>query len=160
MVLCWLPVVQTRSSRISPEFAGFHQNLPGFTRICRISPEFAGFHENLPDFTRISPKIHQNFARIANWSILKRGITTTQPSHTMCPRFPGSGPRKTEIVCRKTGCTADSHYPVITVNPQTKNLDFRGFDWSRFLIPRGGIPRSIGNLPEIIRHRSHVEMSN
>ena len=33
--------------------------------------------------------------------------------------------------------------------PQTKNLDSRGDDSSRFLILRGGIPRSIGNSTEI-----------
>ena len=31
----------------------------------------------------------------------------------------------------------------------TKNLDFRGFDSIIFLISRGGIPRSIGDFPEI-----------
>ena len=34
-----------------------------------------------------------------------------------------------------------------TVNAQTKNLDFRGFDSSRFLSLGGGIPRSPGNFP-------------
>ena len=34
-----------------------------------------------------------------------------------------------------------------TSAPEIKNLDFRGFDSSRFLILRGGIPRSIGNSP-------------
>ena len=35
-----------------------------------------------------------------------------------------------------------------TPNLPTKSLDFRGFDSSRLLIQRGGIPRSIGNFPE------------
>ena len=34
-------------------------------------------------------------------------------------------------------------------NPQTNDVDLRGFDSSRFLNLRGGIPRSIGNIPEI-----------
>ena len=33
-------------------------------------------------------------------------------------------------------------------NLPSKLLDFRGFDSSRIVISRGGIPRSIGNLPE------------
>ena len=37
---------------------------------------------------------------------------------------------------------------IVIINPQTKHLDFQGFDSVRFLIPRGGIPRSIGHLPE------------
>ena len=37
---------------------------------------------------------------------------------------------------------------VLTVSPQTKNLDFRGLDSSRFLVSRGVIPRSIGDFPE------------
>ena len=43
-----------------------------------------------------------------------------------------------------------------TVSPQAKNLDVRGFDsssgiprWNYPLILRGGIPRSVGNAPEI-----------
>ena len=41
-----------------------------------------------------------------------------------------------------------------SINPRTKNLYFRGCDDSgRFLILRGGIPRSIGNLPEIQTQR-------
>ena len=35
-----------------------------------------------------------------------------------------------------------------TVNPQTKNLDFRGLDSNRFSIFRGGSPRSIGSSPK------------
>ena len=35
------------------------------------------------------------------------------------------------------------------VDPQTENLDSQGLDSVRFLISRGGMPRSIGNLPEI-----------
>ena len=35
-------------------------------------------------------------------------------------------------------------------NLRTKILDFRGFDSSRILIPRGGILTSIGNFPEIL----------
>ena len=35
-----------------------------------------------------------------------------------------------------------------TANPRTNNLHLRGFDSSIFLILRGGIPRSKGNLPE------------
>ena len=34
---------------------------------------------------RISPQCHQNFARISNWNALKRGITTTRPSHAETP---------------------------------------------------------------------------
>ena len=33
-----------------------------------------------------------------------------------------------------------------TVNPRTKNLDFRGFDSSILLFLRGGIPRSSGEF--------------
>ena len=36
----------------------------------------------------------------------------------------------------------------VTANPQTKNLDVTGFDSSRFLAPRGGVPRSTGEFPE------------
>ena len=36
-----------------------------------------------------------------------------------------------------------------TVNPRTKSLDFRGFDSSRFLTSRRGIPRSIGDFLKI-----------
>ena len=35
-----------------------------------------------------------------------------------------------------------------TANLRTKILDFRGFDSSRILILRGGIPRPTGNFPE------------
>ena len=38
------------------------------------------------------------------------------------------------------------------VNPQTKNLDLRGFDSSRSLL-REGIPVSLGGLPEIQTQR-------
>ena len=38
-----------------------------------------------------------------------------------------------------------------TVNLRTKILDFRGFDSSRILISRGGIPRPIGNSPKYLR---------
>ena len=41
------------------------------TRPSRFSPEF---HQN-------SPESHQNFAGISNWSTLKKGLTTTRPSH-------------------------------------------------------------------------------
>ena len=59
--------------------------LPDFRQnFTRISPEF---HQMSPDFTRISSKCHQIFARISNWSTLKKGITTTQPSHTARPIF-------------------------------------------------------------------------
>ena len=34
------------------------------------------------------------------------------------------------------------------VNPQTRNLDFRGFDSSSFLDLRSGIPRSVRSFPE------------
>ena len=33
--------------------------------------------------TTSSPEFHRNFARISNWSTLKKGMTTTQPSHTV-----------------------------------------------------------------------------
>ena len=36
-----------------------------------------------------------------------------------------------------------------TVNPRTKNLDFRGDDSSRLLILRGGIPRPSGSFLEL-----------
>ena len=39
--------------------------------------------------------------------------------------------------------------PATKVNPQTKSLECQGFDSSRFLILRGGIPRSLGHFPEI-----------
>ena len=38
--------------------------------------------------------------------------------------------------------------PFVTPNLRTKILDFRGFDSSRILIVRGGIPRPIGNFTE------------
>ena len=34
-------------------------------------------------------------------------------------------------------------------NPHTKNLDSQSFDSVRFLILRGGIPRSMVNCPEV-----------
>ena len=37
--------------------------------------------------------------------------------------------------------------------PRTKNLDLRGLDPGRFSMSRGGIPRCIGNLPEIWSRR-------
>ena len=44
---------------------------------------------------------------------------------------------------------------VLTANPQrTKHLDFRGFDSSRFVMLRGGIPRPIGNLSKYRVHDS------
>ena len=36
-----------------------------------------------------------------------------------------------------------------TANLRTEILDFRGFDSSRILISRGGIPRPVRDLPEI-----------
>ena len=39
-------------------------------------------------------------------------------------------------------------HPPSTANLQPKILDFRGFDSSRILTLRGGIPRPIGNFPE------------
>ena len=48
-----------------------------------MSPEFhQNFTRNHWKFTRISLEVHHNFDRISNWSTLKRGISTTQPSHT------------------------------------------------------------------------------
>ena len=41
-------------------------------------------------------------------------------------------------------------------NPRAKNLDFRGFESSRLLMFRGGISRSIGNVPEIWTQRFAV----
>ena len=35
-----------------------------------------------------------------------------------------------------------------TANLRTKIMDFRGFDSSRILMLRGGIPRPIGDFPE------------
>ena len=40
-----------------------------------------------------------------------------------------------------------------TAHRQTKNLDIRGFDSSRFLILREGIPASMGKFPEIQTQR-------
>ena len=40
------------------------------------------------------------------------------------------------------------HAPGLTANLRTKIMDFRGFDASRILILRGGIPRPIGDFPE------------
>ena len=39
------------------------------------------------------------------------------------------------------------------VNPQTKNLDFRGFDSGVFFISGGGILMSIANFPEVLSQR-------
>ena len=39
------------------------------------------------------------------------------------------------------------------VSSPAKNLEFRGFDSSRLAILRGGIPRSIGDLPEVRSQR-------
>ena len=41
---------------------------------------------------------------------------------------------------------------VFMADLRTKILDFRGFDPSEILILRGGIPRPIGNFPEIMSH--------
>ena len=40
-----------------------------------------------------------------------------------------------------------------TANLCTKILDFRGFDSSIILMLRGGIPRPIGNFPEVLSQR-------
>ena len=45
-----------------------------------------------------------------------------------------------------------------TANLRTKILDFRGFDSSRILILRGGIPRPIGISPEIVSQAILVGM--
>ena len=46
----------------------------GFLCSSTLCQNFTGFRQNSPEF-------HQNFARISNWSTLKKGIATTQPSH-------------------------------------------------------------------------------
>ena len=51
----------------------------------------------------------------------------------------GYMPARARGSCHQVGCTA---------NLCTKILDFRGFDLSRILISRGGIPRPIRKLPE------------
>ena len=43
-----------------------------------------------------------------------------------------------------------------TANPQTKNLEFQGFDSVRFLDFRGGVPSSIGDAPGIWTHMFSV----
>ena len=53
----------------------------------------------------------------------------------------------------RTISTAESGVTSNTANLCTKILDFRGFDSSRILIVRGGIPRPIGNFPEILSQR-------
>ena len=43
------------------------------------------------------------------------------------------------------------------MNPEyvyTKILDFRGFDSSRSLLPRGGMPRPLGDFPEMFESRN------
>ena len=40
------------------------------------------FTEISPEIHQNSPECHQNFAVTSSWSTLKKGITTTQPSHT------------------------------------------------------------------------------
>ena len=62
MCVLWVSSVSTRSSRISPEI---NYTFDG------ISPEFTGCHQNFPN----------HFTSILNWSTLRKGITTTQPSH-------------------------------------------------------------------------------
>ena len=42
---------------------------------------------------------------------------------------------------------------MLTANLLTKILDFRGFDANIILILRGGIPRPVGNLPEVLSQR-------
>ena len=48
-------------------------------------------------------------------------------------------------------CPADGRqagWPCHTADPPTANLDFRGFDTSRFSILRGGIPGSIRGISQ------------
>ena len=45
--------------------------------------------------------------------------------------------------------TASCKGVVFMINPQTKNLEFRGFNSSRLLILRGEIPMSIRNFPRL-----------
>ena len=56
-----------------------------------MSPEnhrnFSIIHQNVPE-------CHQNFARTSNWSTLKKGITTTQASHTVAWEFAASNARE------------------------------------------------------------------
>ena len=42
---------------------------------------------------------------------------------------------------------------VLTANLRSRILNVRGFDSSRVLMPRGGIPRSIWDFPEIMIQR-------
>ena len=65
-----------------------------------------------------------------------------------CPSHP-STPR---LFTTARGATPRAP-PLGTANLRTKILDFRGFDSSRILIPKGGIPRSTGNLLEVLSQR-------
>ena len=56
---------------------------------CLARSTITGIAECHQNFTRISLELHQNFARIPNWSTLKKGITTTQPSQRGCAFFWG-----------------------------------------------------------------------
>ena len=51
-------------------------------------------------------------------------------------------------VCKKDRIGEDCRTTPHTVSSQTKNLDFGGFDSSRFPFLRAGIPRPMGSFPE------------
>ena len=68
--VCGLHVfLLARSTIISPEY---QRNIP------RCSPELIEIHQNFTE-------VRRNLARTSNWSTLKRGITTTRPSHSPDP---------------------------------------------------------------------------
>ena len=72
------------------------------------------------------------------------------------PGWTPSSRRRTSppLSCRKRSLqTLSSHWLTHTVSPRTQNLDFTGFGFSRFLGSRRGIPRPMGDSPEIQTRR-------
>ena len=110
MFLLWVSCCLARSTGISPEL---HRNLT------RISPEFHRnfliIHRNFTRIHRNLTRIHQNFTGIPNWSTLKRGITTTRPSHT------GSGFAKS-ISLRNVITQAKYTAPYVVLFPKRNGL--------------------------------------
>ena len=74
-----------------------------FQNVAIILPEF---HQRSPEFHQMFTRIHQMFARISNWSTLKKGISTTRPSHTKVRLFRPSCRRRGVAVARQLPGTA------------------------------------------------------
>ena len=52
---------------------------------------------------RIAPEFHRTFARMSNWSTLKKGITTTRPSHTQRSVFNKNTPSRRALALTSGG---------------------------------------------------------